>query len=64
MHQMMTTCELNVLMLSDNLIAESVTLSFANMDTVTFLDFLYQNITNTLFTIMPNFKQVLFNDFF
>ena len=58
MHQMKTTCELNVLMLSDNLIAESVTLSFSNMDTVTFLDFLYQNFTNTLFTIMPNFKQV------
>ena len=53
-HQIVTTCHLTVLMLSDNLISESVTISLANIHSNTFLDMLYLNFTQTLLKMLPN----------
>jgi len=57
-HKIVTTCEMKVLMISDKLISESVTLSLANIDSNVFLDLLYTNFTNTLLDILPNSKMV------
>ena len=57
-HKIVTTCEMKVLMISDKLIAESVTLSLANVDSNVFLDMLYANFTSTLLEILPNSKMV------
>ena len=65
-HEVRATCHLVVLMLSENLIGESVTLNFFNVDVDTFLNYLYENFTDsmvkTLPAIVPNIKQVHFND--
>ncbi len=57
-HKIVTTCEMKVLMISDKLIGESVTLSLANIDSNVFLDLLYANLTSTLLEILPNSKMV------
>lgn len=52
-HQTITTCELTVLMLSDNLVSDSVTLSLSNVDSNIFLDYLYPDFTQLLLNILP-----------
>lgn len=50
---MVSTCELMVLMLSDTLIAESVTLSLPNLDNDLFLNLLYDRLVASLLKIVP-----------
>lgn len=50
---MVSTCELMVLMLSDTLIAESVTLSLPNLDSDLFLNLLYDRLVASLLKIVP-----------
>ncbi len=52
-HEVRATCNLVVLMLSSNLIDESVTLNFYNVEVDTFLSYLYDNFTNTILDIIP-----------
>lgn len=52
-HEVRATCNLVVLMLSSNLIDESVTLNFYNVDVDMFLSYLYDNFTNTILDIIP-----------
>lgn len=47
-------------MITDNLIAESVTLTLDNIDLDTFLNFLYENFTNAILDVLPQFKRVIF----
>jgi hypothetical protein len=48
-----TTCELIVLMITDNLIGESVTLTLNNVDAETFLDSLYDRFVDVIHTTLP-----------
>ena len=52
-HEVRAMCNLVVLMLSSNLIDESVNLNFYNIDVDTFLSYLYDNFTNTILDIIP-----------
>jgi len=56
--EVLSTCELLVLMLSDNLIAESVIISLPNLDTNIFLNYLYDKLVASLLKIMPKSSQV------
>lgn len=49
---MVTQCELLVLMLSDSLISDSVSLSLPNLDTDIFLNYLYDKLVSSLLKIL------------
>jgi hypothetical protein len=53
-----TQCDLLVVMLSDKLIAASVTLLVQNIDVGLFLDRLYDRFVDTILDIMPSSKSL------
>jgi hypothetical protein len=58
-----TQCELVVVMLSDKLIAESVTLVLHNIDTELFLDRLYERFVDSVLNMLPasrSLKRVIY----
>jgi hypothetical protein len=57
--ELVTTCELIVLMLSDNLIAESVTLSLPNLEIKIFLNLLYDRLITSLLSILSKSSMVI-----
>ncbi len=59
LHEVRATCNLVVLMLSENLIGESVTLNFFNVDAETFLNYLYDNFTSAILNILPPIVSVI-----
>jgi hypothetical protein len=59
LHEVRATCNLVVLMLSENLIGESVTLNFYNVDAETFLNYLFDNFTSTILNILPPIVSVI-----
>jgi hypothetical protein len=58
---LVTTCELNVLMLTDNMIHESVTLHMHNIEMSMFLDNLFENFTYSILKSLPSAKFTMSN---
>jgi hypothetical protein len=54
-----TRCELSVLMLTDSLIAESITLTLCNLDAQVFLDKLYDKFVNVILQVIMTSKSDL-----
>ena len=60
---MQSKCELEVVMLSDNMVAQSATLIFSRVDSRLFLDWLYPELVASLHKALPKISSSKVHNF-